>query len=113
MNWLLMGLVIVAVIVVSKLIHFNHFKHKIFSIAVILLLAFLYFSFTSVVQGHSVDLKTASGIFSASKIYFSWFVHVFDNVKEISGNVVGMDWMPKNSSLTGAVTSVSGSGDGW
>jgi len=111
MNWLLLALVMVVLIVASKLIHFKHAKHKIFTILLILLIAFLYFSFTTVVKSHAVDLKTASGVFSASKIYFSWFVNVFDNIKMVSGNVVKMDWIPQNSSLTGAVT--SGSGDGW
>jgi hypothetical protein len=111
MNWLLLTVVMIALIVASKLIHFKHAKHKIFTIIVILLIAFLYFSFTTVVKSHAADLKTASGVFSASKIYFSWLVQAFGNVKEISGNVIGMDWVPKNVSLTGAAT--SGSGDGW
>ena len=122
MEWMWVILVIVALVVVSKLIHFKHFKHKIFSIIVILVLAFLFFSFTTIVKNHSIDLKTASGVFSASKVYFSWLVHSFGNIKEISGNVVRMDWIPKNNSgTTGSAISddswsssdSSSSEDGW
>jgi CHASE2 domain-containing sensor protein len=115
MNWWLLILVIVVLFVASKLIHFKHAKHKIFILLMILLIAFLYFSFTTVVQSHSIDLKTASGVFSASKIYFSWLGNAFNNVKTVSGNVIKMDWIPKNVSLTGAVTSGSSSSsdDGW
>jgi len=111
MDWLLLALVVIALVVTSKLIHFKHAKHRLFTVLIILLIAFLIFSFTSVIKGHSIDLRTAQGISSASKIYFSWFVHVADNVKEISGNVIKMDWIPKNNSMTGSAA--SGSGDGW
>jgi len=104
-------LVMIALIVASKLIHFKHAKHRVFTLLAILLVAFLYFSFTTVVQSHAIDLKTAQGVFSASKIYFSWLGQAFVNVKEISGNVIRMDWVPKNASMTGAAT--SGSSDGW
>jgi hypothetical protein len=113
MNWLILILVIVAIFVVSKFIHFGHTKHKIVTILLILLVAFLYFSFTTVIRSHSVDLKTASGVFDASKIYLSWMVNIFDNVKTVSGNVVKMDWIPQNTSLTGAAISGSSSDDGW
>jgi len=111
MNWWLLALVIVVLVVASKLIHFKHMKHKVSVILLILLIAFFYFSFTTIVKSHAVDLKTASGVFSASKVYFSWLVNIFDNVKTVSGNVIGMDWIPKNVSLTGVAT--TGSGDGW
>jgi len=111
MSWLLLVLVIVALFVVSKFIHFNHLRHRFLAIFLILLLAFLVFTFTSVIRGHSIDLRTAQGISSASKIYFSWFVHVAGNVKEISANVIKMDWIPKNNSMTGSAA--AGSGDGW
>jgi len=117
MNWWLLGLVVIALFVASKLIHFKHAKHKIFIILGILLIAFLYFSFTAIVASHSADLRTASGVFEASKVYLSWLGSAFNNIKTVSGNIVKMDWIPKNVSLTGAATSgsssSSGSNDGW
>ena len=110
MEWIWVILVVAALIIVSKFLHFKHFKHKIFSIVLILIIAFLFFSFTTIVKNHAIDLKTASGVFTASKVYFSWIVQSFGNIKEISGNVVRMDWIPKNNS---GATGSAISGDSW
>jgi len=96
MGWLLIVLLVIAMLVVSKLVHFKHLKHKLTAIIIVLLLFFLYLSFTTIVKNNSITLSNVSGIFSAVKIYFSWLVHVFGNLKDITGNVVKMDWFPQN-----------------
>lgn len=101
MNWVIILVVIIAAIVVSKLIHFKHLKHKIFAIFIILILAFGYITFSSVVKNNNLDLKTASGVFQAGKVYFSWLTQAFGNVKELTGHAVKMEWVPKNVSLAG------------
>ena len=98
-QWILIGLVILAVIVVSKLIHFKHLKHRLTAIALILLLFFAYTSLYGVIKSNAIDVKTPSGIFQAAKLYFSWLSFVFDNMKVVTGNVIQMDWAPGN--LTG------------
>ncbi len=90
--WILIGLALVAVIVVSKLIHFKHLKHRLTAIFLILLLFFAYSTFSGVVKSNSIDIKTASGIFQAVKIYSSWLGLAFNNVKTITGNAIHMDW---------------------
>jgi hypothetical protein len=91
-NWVLIIVAIVAIAVVSKFIHFRHWKHRITAIFLILLLLFIGLTFMKVYTNNSLDLKTPSGLFSAAKIYFAWLVHIFDNVKVLTGNAVRMDW---------------------
>ena len=100
-NWVIIALAIVAIIVVSKMIHFKHMRHKMSAIIVILLLVFVYLTFVSVIKNNSLDLKTASGILQAGKIYFLWLFQAFGNVKSLTGNAINMQWMPKNISLSG------------
>ena len=45
-----------------------------------------------VINANSVDLTSASGIFSSVRLYFSWLGHSFDNLQVLTGNVVRMDW---------------------
>lgn len=94
--WILIGLALIAVIVVSKLIHFKHFKHKVTAIAIVLILFFAYSTFTGVVKSNSIDIKTASGVFQAAKVYVGWLGLAFNNMKTLTGNVIAMDWFPDN-----------------
>jgi hypothetical protein len=102
-NWLLIGLVIVAMIVVSKFIHFKHLKHRITAILLILVLVFAYTTFTTIVKSNNIDLKSATGVYSAIKAYGSWFGLAFNNMKALTGNVVKMDWFPSNYSRSSEV----------
>ncbi|MBM3247208.1 hypothetical protein FJZ17_01540 [Candidatus Pacearchaeota archaeon] len=95
-NWVLIGIGLLAIIIVSKLIHFRHIKHRITAILIILLLLFTYVTFTTIVNSNSIDIKSASGIYQAAKAYGTWFVLAWDNVKALTGQVVNMDWFPKN-----------------
>jgi hypothetical protein len=99
MQWILIGLALIAVFVVSKLIHFKHFKHRVTAIVLILLLFFAYASVANIIKNNSIDIKTPSGVFQVAKLYFSWLGYVFGNVRVVTGNVIRMDWTPGN--LTG------------
>ena len=96
MNWLIILIGLVALFVVSKLIHFKHFKTKIAVIFFVLIALFLALSFSGVVHGNNIDLKSPSGVISASKIYVSWLGTIGGNLKTITGNIIRMDWSPKN-----------------
>ena len=99
-NWIIILVGIVAIFVASKIIHFNHWKHRIITIALIVLALFIYASFSAVTSSHHLDVKTAKGVFEASKIYVMWLGQAFSNLKSLTGNAVHMDWMPKNVSIT-------------
>lgn len=87
MNWVIIAVLIIAVI---ALITFKNVRHKIFIFFLLLLFLFFYLSFSSF-QSSGVNLKSAGGVFSAVKIYFSWLVDGLVNVKRIAGNVVNID----------------------
>jgi hypothetical protein len=99
-SWLLIGVALLAILIVSKFIHFRHIKHRITAIAIILLVLFIYATFSAVIHNNSLNLKTASGILAAGKVYFSWLVQAFGNLRELTGNAIKMDWMPNNVSIT-------------
>ena len=71
-------------------------KHKVIAIALIGLILFSYFSFSAVFKD-GADFKTGKGIIDATKIYYSWLVSVFLNVKTLTANAVNLDWSPDNS----------------
>ena len=100
--WILIAVGIIAVIIVSKLIHFKHFRHKISAILLIVLVLFLYATITAVIKINNIDIKTAQGILSAGKIYLSWLGQAFGNLKSLTGSAIQMDWLPKNVSLAGS-----------
>ncbi len=96
MNWLLIIIIVLALFALLKM---SHFRHRLTTIVIVCLFLFIYVSFSVVANNNSVDLSTASGLFQASKIYFSWFGQAFGNMKSITGNVIGMDWLPENKTI--------------
>lgn len=78
------------------LLEFKRFRHKFFAIFLIALILFSYISFTLVLKGKNVNLKTSSGILQAGKLYFSWLGSIFGNFKTITTNAVKMDWIGQN-----------------
>ncbi|MEK6886010.1 MAG: hypothetical protein AABX17_03525 [Nanoarchaeota archaeon] len=90
-GWILLILVAAALIVVFKM-NIGEMKHKIYLFFVLLFFVVFIFTFMKVVNANSVDLTSASGIFSSVKLYFSWLGHAFSNVQVLTGNVVRMNW---------------------
>ena len=85
-------IVIGLIIAVWVLIEVKRFKHKIFAIVLIFLILFTYLSFSYTLSQHDVDLKTASGIGQAGKLYFAWLGNAFTNLKTITTNAISMNW---------------------
>ena len=77
----------------------NHLRHRIFIILLILLALFLYTSLGLVAEQNSLDFKSVNGLTTALKVYGGWLANGFDNMKEITGNIIGMDWSNTNSSF--------------
>jgi len=89
-GWVL--LILVAAFIVVFKFNIGEMKHKIYFFFVLLFLSLFIFTFIKVIDANSVDLTSASGIFSSVKLYFSWLGHAFDNMQVLTGNVVRMDW---------------------
>ena len=85
-------LVIILVVAIWLIIEFKRFRHKILAVFLILLIVFTYFSFSAVIKGHALDLKTPDGLKEAGKLYLVWLGHAFKNVKVVTSNAISMDW---------------------
>jgi len=85
-------IVISLIVFIYILIEVKRFKHKIFALFLIGLILFSYLSAAMIFKDKEVDLKTIPGVIAAGRIYFSWLGTVFTNTKQITSNVVSMDW---------------------
>ena len=85
-------LVCVVVLVIWISSEFKKFHHKIYAIALIALVLFLYGSFAHVFKRQNIDFKSVSGLAEASDIYFHWVGSIFGNFKSITTDAVRMDW---------------------
>lgn len=93
--------VIAAVIAVIWIfIEFKRFRHKIYALLLIALIIVSYLNFSHIFQDKNLDLKSASGIFEATKIYFSWLftwtIGAFKNMISLTSRAVDMDWGGEN-----------------
>ncbi len=73
-------------------IRMNHIRHRVFIIILVLLALFLYVSINYISVQNNLDLKSSDGIFKAIKIYSGWLANGFENLKEITGKIIKMDW---------------------
>ncbi len=87
-------LFIIAVLIVAiwVIVEIKRLRHKIFAVFLIAMILFTYISFSVVLKGQDVDLKTVPGMISASKLYFSWLGSVFGNLKSVTTYAIKMDW---------------------
>lgn len=89
---------IVIIIGIWLIIEVKRLKHKVFAIFLILLILFSYLSFAVVIKGKDIDLKTVGGWKTATKLYYSWLVNAFHNVKAVTSYASKQDW--KNVSVS-------------
>jgi len=83
---------VVVVVLIYFLVEFKRMRHKIFALFLIGLIILSYVSVIFIFKGQDVDLKTIPGIISATRLYFSWMGGVFGNMRDITANVIKMDW---------------------
>jgi hypothetical protein len=93
-------LFIVAILIIAiwVIIEVKRLRHKIFALFLIALILFTYVSFTVSLRGQDIDMTTVPGVMAASKLYMSWLVSVFNNLKSITTQAISLDWIPKNES---------------
>ena len=91
-------LLVIAVLLIAIWVIFEvkRFRHKLFAIFLILLILFTYLSFTAVLKGKEVDIKTVSGLKEAGSLYVTWLGSIFGNLRSITTHAVDMDWKHVN-----------------
>jgi len=101
MAWLYIIIIGLLLLIIFR----KYLEHKIVVILMVLFFIFIILSLITVigtVKTHSIDYKSAEGIVSIGKLYFSWIGQLVNNVGELTGNVVKMNWTnrPKASNKT-------------
>ena len=97
MNWLLIIIIVLGIVAILK---FTHLKHRIYIIVIVIVLLFLLGTFSLVANNNSIDLKTSSGTIQAMRVYFVWLGQSFSNLKTLTANVIGMEWVPEGHNVT-------------
>ena len=101
----------VLIIAIWVVIEVKRLKHKLFAVVLIGLILFSYFSVSLIFRGTDVDLKTPSGLFNATKVYFSWLFSISGNFVKITTNAMKMDWGTSSDakeSVDGGIEKASG-----
>ena len=86
------------ILLIYVLVEVKRMRHKIFSMFLIGLILFSYFSASFIFTDQDIDFKTIPGVITASKLYFSWLGGVFGNIKQITAQAIRMDWGNNNTS---------------
>jgi len=88
------------VLIIWFSIEFKRFKHKIWAFVLIALVVFGYISLTVSLKDQNINYRSVSGLFLATKVYFSWLFSMGSNVKTITANAIHMDWSPTTVNQT-------------
>jgi hypothetical protein len=98
-NWFIIILIIAGILVLVKVSHLKHHKHKFGLMFFVILLLFFIASIYFVTSASNVDMSTTSGFAKGMGIYGGWLVNSFNNIKILTGNIIGMDWRPENKTV--------------
>lgn len=96
-SWIILAILIALIFLVFKV---RHFRHRIFTIVLILLVIFFYLTIPQVILNNDVDLKSFNGIIKAGKLYVIWLGQSFNNLKILTGQALGMDWVGNRTKKT-------------
>jgi hypothetical protein len=77
---------------------FKRMRHKMLALFLIALVLFSFFSFNSAFKEKDFSINSLSDLGTGMKIYLSWFVNIFGNLKTLSGQVIKMDWEGNSTS---------------
>ncbi len=99
MVWLTI-IIILAILALIFFLNIAHIRRKATIIIVILLFLFIYITFAAAYHNKEVNFKSASGIYEAGRIYFSWLGQAFGNVKTLASNAIKMDWVPEGQNVS-------------
>lgn len=95
MDWIIIAALVVLAFFFLRV---KHIRHKVYLVAVILIILFIYITASRVLSEQEIDWKSASDVGKGVKLYFSWLGSVADNFKTIAGKVIKMDWKFNNTS---------------
>ena len=101
-TWLIIGIVVIVLFVAAfksqdLMFIFVLIKKYGFLFIIVGLVLFFIFSFYNIYNLYSLDLTSFNGFKYAGKVYFKWFLSLFDNIGRITGYAVNQDWMFNNS----------------
>ena len=86
-NWILIVIIVVGFFVLFKV---KDLRHRIWTI--LLAVVVLFFVVTIPAAISLTDLKSFDGVKGAVNLYFTWLGQAFQNVVEITGNAIKLDW---------------------
>jgi len=95
-SWLIIGVLIVIAVIALKI---NHLRHKIWIVAVILLVIFLYMTVSLVYKENELKVDNTEDFFHITKVYLGWLGNGFNNLKSLTGYAVKLDWGSSNTSF--------------
>jgi hypothetical protein len=85
-------IIVVLIVTIWIIFGFKKVKHKFFALFLIALILFSFFSFNAAFGGKDISINSISDLGGVAKLYFSWLVNVFNNMKVITTQAVKMDW---------------------
>jgi len=95
-SWIVMVILVIVGIFAIKM---NHLRHRIFIILLVVTALFLYSTMMVVDNQQEFDFSSSEGVFDASKIYLGWLGNGFQNLKQLTGKAIGMDWSSTNGTF--------------
>lgn len=94
---LIIFIVIAIIVIIYILFIFKGMRHKFFTLFLIGLVLFAFFSFSFVFEGKNIPLNNISDLGKASQIYFAWLGNAFNNVKIVTTQAIKMNWKGNSS----------------
>jgi len=67
---------------------------------IMFILMFLLIGAFWIVNNNNIHLSQGESRMELGQLYYNWLGNIFSNVKDVTGYVVKMEWLPNNSSLT-------------
>src|SRR3989344_978289 len=96
-TWFIIAIALLALLVllfrlIDQIYILQMLKERFFYIFAVAIFIFLAISLTHIHNTYDISLTSFDGIVAAGKIYLSWIVNVFSNLRRITGYALQKDW---------------------
>ncbi len=93
MNWVI---IVVFVGLIILFIKMKAARHKFVMITLLIILLFVYVTYSRVASANSIKIDQPGDILKAGKVYLGWLGNAIGNLKLVTSNVAKMEWQLEN-----------------
>src|SRR3989344_7173046 len=101
LSWFHILVILAICAIVFIFVKLRYLRHKFTWIILLIFILLFYIGFVISTSGKGINFSSVDGMKTAIKLYLSWLVHGFGNLKVLTSHAIKLDWSSSNNTEQG------------